>query len=130
MRRGVDVQILMPGANTDSRVSQTASEDSFQELLAAGVKLYRFQPTMLHAKVVLVDGIVACSGSANFNQRSMGKDDEIALCMIHEPTVSQLVADFEGDRERCEQVQPGAWRRRGLWQRFTELASRLFRSQT
>lgn len=126
---GVDVEILMPGPHTDSRVAKIAGEDAFRPLLEAGVKLFRYQPTMLHAKIVLIDEAVAVIGSANFNHRSMGKDDEIALCVIHPPTFEQLAADFERDRSRCEPVRSGEWKRRGIWQRLLEYLGRLLRTQ-
>lgn len=128
-RRGVEVEVLMPGPHTDSRVAKAAGEDSYRPLLEAGVKLYRYQPTMLHAKVVLVDDVLAVCGSANFNHRSMGKDDEIAVAMLHPPTFDVLAADFDHDRERCEAVSLAAWRQRGGWQRFKEWISRLLSPQ-
>ncbi|HLQ86083.1 MAG TPA: phospholipase D-like domain-containing protein [Salinisphaeraceae bacterium] len=129
-KRGVDVEVLMPGPHTDQRVSQIAGEDVFAPLIEAGVKLFYFQPTMLHTKVLVVDRMVACIGSANFNQRSMAKDDELALCVIHEPTVAQLLDGFERDRERCRRITDGNWKKRGIGQRLLEIASRPIRSQT
>ncbi|GAB3677329.1 phospholipase D-like domain-containing protein [Salinisphaera aquimarina] len=128
-RRGVDIEILMPGPYTDSAVARMAGEDAYESLLEAGVKLYRFQPTMLHAKIVLLDDAVAVVGSANFNHRSMGKDDEIALSVIDAPTFAKLAADFDHDRGRCEQVDLQAWRRRGVWQRCKEIVGRLLSPQ-
>ena len=93
------------------------------------MKLYRYQPTMLHAKIVLVDDAVVVTGSANFNHRSMGKDDEIAISIIHEPTIAALGADFDTDRARCERVTLQAWQERGVWQRFKEYIGRLLSPQ-
>ncbi|MBO9468504.1 cardiolipin synthase B [Endozoicomonas sp. G2_2] len=128
-RRGVEIEVLMPGPHTDSRVARIAGEDAYGPLLEAGVKLYRYQPTMLHAKIVLVDDAVVVTGSANFNHRSMGKDDEIAISIIHEPTIAALGADFDTDRARCEQVTLQAWQERGAWQRFKEYIGRLLSPQ-
>ncbi|MES1924576.1 phospholipase D-like domain-containing protein [Salinisphaera sp. T31B1] len=127
--RGVDIEILFPGPHTDSRVARIAGEDTFDQLLAAGVKLFRYQPTMLHAKILLLDDDVAVIGSANFNHRSMGKDDEIALSLIHPPTFEALSSDFADDRDRCQAVNPKDWRERGVWQRFKELIGRLLSPQ-
>lgn len=128
-RRGVEVEVLMPGPYTDSRVARIAGEDAYGPLLEAGVKLYRYQPTMLHAKILLVDDAVAVSGSANFNHRSMGKDDEIAIAVIHAPTFNALSADFDDDRARCHQVSFEQWKQRGLWQRCKEYGGRLLSPQ-
>jgi len=128
-RRGVEIEVLMPGPHTDSRVARVAGEDAYGPLLEAGVKLYRYQPTMLHAKIVLVDDAVAITGSANFNHRSMGKDDEIAISVIHAPTFDALAADFAEDRERCHPVSLAQWQQRGFWQRFKEYIGRLLSPQ-
>ncbi|MBS61417.1 phospholipase D-like domain-containing protein [Salinisphaera sp.] len=128
-RRGVEIEVLMPGPYTDSRVARAAADDAYHPLLEAGVKLYRYQPTMLHAKIVLVDDVVAISGSANFNHRSMGKDDEIAIAMIDPPTFAALDADFDDDRERCHQVTLENWEKRGVLQRIKEYLSRILKPQ-
>lgn len=127
--RGVAIDILMPGPYTDSRVARMAGEDTYEQLLEAGVNLYRYQPTMLHAKIVLMDEAVAVIGSANFNHRSMGKDDEIALCVIDDALFAKLAGDFEHDRGRCEQVRLEPWRKRGPWQRLKELIGRFLSPQ-
>lgn len=127
--RGVDIEVLMPGPHTDSRVARMAGEDAYRPLLEAGIRLYRYQPTMLHAKILLVDDVVAVSGSANFNHRSMGKDDEIAISIIHAPTFEALANDFDHDRARCHQVTLDEWQQRGLWQRCKEYIGRLLSPQ-
>lgn len=127
--RGVTIEVLMPGPYTDSRVARMAGEDAYAPLLAAGVKLFRYQPTMLHAKVALVDDVLAVSGSANFNHRSMGKDDEIAISIIHAPTFDALANDFDNDRDRCHEVTLEAWNKRGVWQRCKEYVGRLLSPQ-
>ena len=69
--RGVEVDIMIPGQHIDKRFVQLASQAEFGPLLEAGVRLWRYQRTMLHAKVITADDVVGCIGSANFNQRSM-----------------------------------------------------------
>ena len=65
--RGIDVQVLLPGPHADKRFVQLAGQSSYAQLLDHGVAIWCFQPTMLHAKVMTVDGVAACIGSANFN---------------------------------------------------------------
>ena len=120
----------MPGPHHDQRVSQLATQDDFRQLLDAGIRIYRYQPTMLHAKVVSVDGELACVGSANFNQRSMRKDDEICVQVLHRPTVQRLDLQFEADLERSLPLDLREWRRRGPLQRLGELLVRPIRHQT
>lgn len=128
--RGVRVEVLVPGPHHDQRVSQLATQDDFRQLLDAGIRIYRYQPTMLHAKVVSVDGELACVGSANFNQRSMRKDDEICVQVLHRPTVQRLDLQFEADLERSLPLDLREWRRRGPLQRLGELLVRPIRHQT
>lgn len=116
--RGVEVDIIHPGEHIDHRVSQLAGEDLYPELLDAGVRLWRYQPTMIHAKIILVDGVTSCIGSANLNHRSVVKDDEIALTILDPGLAGELEADFAEDLERCERVtQEDAGSDRPLWRR-------------
>lgn len=116
--RGVEVDILHPGEHIDHRVSQLAGEERYPELLEAGVRLWRYQPTMIHAKIILVDGLVSCIGSANLNHRSVVKDDEIALTVVDRELNARLTEDFDQDLRRSERVRPGdAGSDRPLWRR-------------
>jgi cardiolipin synthase A/B len=130
VRRGVEVEIMLPGPHIDKRVSELASADAFQPLLRAGVRIWRYQPTMLHAKVITVDGVLCCVGSANFNQRSASKDDEIALNVISRTLTAELDAHFDADLERCEKETLARWRRRGLGRRILETVLAPFKGQT
>jgi cardiolipin synthase len=127
--RGVDVEILLPGPHTDERLCRLAGQDRYAPLLEAGGKIYQFQPTMLHAKVLTVDGVLALIGSANFNHRSIQKDDELSLTVLDTDLVEQLDKHFELDRDRSKPIDPQAWQDRGLWQRSKETATRLIRGE-
>jgi cardiolipin synthase A/B len=127
--RGVDIEILIPGPHADKRVSQMAASDEIEHLLEAGVAIWRYQPTMLHAKIVTLDGILACIGSANFNHRSMLKDDEVALVVDDPATIAALDRDFDEDLRRSERLDGVSWRRRGVLRRSLELLARPFREQ-
>jgi cardiolipin synthase A/B len=118
--RGVDVQILLPGPFMDKRFVQIAAEAEYDRLLEHGITIWNFQPTMLHAKAMTVDGLLANVGSANFNPRSVTWDEEINVVAIDEPLTTKLDTQFEEDLERSEQIQPGRWARRSLLQRTTE----------
>lgn len=110
--RGVDVEILLPGPHTDKRVCQLAGERFFEDLTAAGVRIWQYQPTMMHAKVLTVDGIAALVGSTNFNRRSLDHDEEIMLTVIDERFTARLDADLDQDLTVSERLDPGRWRRR------------------
>ncbi len=129
VQRGVDVQILVPGPYHDHRVAQLAQEDEYAPLLEAGVRMWSYQPTMLHTKVVTVDDSVACIGSANFNQRSMSKDDELALLVMDEAVTSELDKHFEEDCTRAIEMRAEDYQRRGWLRKFTVKFLNLFRQQ-
>jgi len=125
--RGVEVEVMIPGRHVDKRVSELAGADYYTSLIEAGVRLWRYQKTMLHAKVITVDGAIACVGSPNFNRRSMRKDDEIALVM-DDPAVTGILDDhFAEDLKACERVDGQTWERRGLGRRVVEAGARLLR---
>jgi cardiolipin synthase len=118
--RGVDVQILLPGPYIDKRFVQLAAEAVYGGLLDHGIRIWNFQPTMLHAKVMTVDGLLANVGSANFNPRSVTWDEEINVVAIDDVLVAILDEQFDEDLERSEEVEPGGWSHRSLLQRTAE----------
>jgi cardiolipin synthase len=127
VQRGVDVRLLVPGERIDKRVAALARDDLLGPALDAGIRVWRYRPSMLHAKVLTVDGQVACVGSANVNARSASRDDEM-IAVVHDPaTVATLDAHFEDDLTRADEMDPGTWDDRGLPSRAVELAVRPFR---
>jgi cardiolipin synthase len=127
--RGVRVEILLPGPHADKRFVQLAGESSFERLLDCGVKIWNFQPSMLHAKIMTVDGVIANIGSANLNARSTELDEEINLVAVDRELVRVLDEQFDEDIERSEAIEPGRWKRRSLPQRAFERAAGLFRHE-
>jgi cardiolipin synthase len=127
--RGVDVQILLPGPHIDKRFVQLAGESSFERLLDCGVKIWQFQPSMLHAKVMTVDGVLANIGSANLNARSTELDEEVNLVALDEEIVRVLDAHFDEDLRRSEAVVAGRWKDRSVSRRVVERAAGLFRHE-
>jgi cardiolipin synthase len=118
--RGVRIEILLPGPHIDKRFVQLASQATFDRLLEGGVHIWCFQPTMLHAKVMTVDGLLANIGSANFNTRSTQLDEEVNLVVLDSDLVTTLDRHFDEDLERSEKLHPGEWRDRSLMQRGFE----------
>lgn len=126
--RGVEVEVMIPGPHTDKRVSELAGSDGIHALLEAGARLFRYQPTMLHTKVMRVDDEVACIGSANFNQRSILKDDELALVVIDRGLAETLDRHWSEDLERCEETTLRMFDSRGPIRRLREWVARPIRS--
>ena len=122
-KRGVDVRVLVPGEHADKRIVQAAGETNYDELLEAGVRIFRYSPTMIHAKVMTADGVVATLGSGNFDQRSLGINEEANIVIFHEGTTQILDQQFDEDCERSEEVHPADWEDRGPIQKVVETAT-------
>ncbi len=125
--RGVKVEILLPGPHGDKRFVQLAGQAIYEQLLEHGVRIWHFQPTMLHAKIMTVDGLVANVGSANFNARSTELDEEINLVALDPDLVRQLDRQFDVDLERSEEIQLGRWEDRSVGRRVLEGITRPLR---
>lgn len=122
-RRGVRVEVLMPGEHTDKRLPQVVGEVAYEQLLDAGVRIHRYERTMLHAKVLTVDGVLSNVGSANANSRSFRHDAEIDLVVFDPALTATLDADFDDDLRSAVAVEHGEWERRGPLQRLQEGAA-------
>lgn len=128
-KRGVKIDIVMPGKYNDSRMAKIASEDNYRPLLEAGINIWRYQKTMLHAKIITIDRKIACVGSPNFNRRSMQKDDEVMLIISDPSIVAILNRQFGEDLIPCEKIELQAWTRRNRTQRFKEYLVQPFKSE-
>ncbi|MFE9457723.1 phosphatidylserine/phosphatidylglycerophosphate/cardiolipin synthase family protein [Streptomyces californicus] len=121
-RRGVEVEILLPGPHTDKRVCQLAGQRYYEELTACGVKIYQYQPTMMHTKSITVDRVASLIGSTNFNRRSLDHDEEVMLAVLDRDFTATLDGHFDEDREKSVLIERARWKRRDLLQRAREMA--------
>ncbi|MFD3843605.1 phosphatidylserine/phosphatidylglycerophosphate/cardiolipin synthase family protein [Streptomyces sp. NPDC058642] len=121
-RRGVEVEIVLPGPHTDKRVCQLAGQHFYEKLTACGVKIYQYQPTMMHTKVITVDRVAALIGSTNFNRRSLDHDEEVMLAVLDPEFTATLDEHFDADAAASELIRAGRWKRRSLLQRAREVA--------
>ena len=128
-RQGVDVRILLPNELTDAVPIRLAGHSYFDELLSAGVRIYEYQPAMMHNKTVVVDGQWSVVGSANMDIRSKELNQENVLGILDEGFGRQLEAAFLADLEKAKEIKLPEWRRRGVWPRIKERASALFAEQ-
>jgi len=125
--RGVGVELLLPGPHADKRFVQLSSESGYAPLLDAGVKIWTYQPSMLHAKIMTVDGVLANVGSANLNLRSTMLDEEINVVAIDPALVRVLDAHFDDDLDRSLEMEQREWEDRSLVNRAAEAAVRPIR---
>jgi cardiolipin synthase len=126
-RRGVDVRILVNGRHVDKEVARQAARHSYSRLLDAGVRIFEYERTMLHAKVLLVDERWANVGSANFDSRSFDLDLELFVTVLDERAVDELGAHFLKDLEASKEIGREAWNERPLRKRVYESATELVR---
>lgn len=119
-RAGVDVRILLPSKHTDAKPIRRASHRFYDVLLTSGVRIYEYQPTMLHAKHVVVDGRWVIVGSPNMDVRSYELNDENVLGILDHELGAEVVACFFADLKHSSEIDLHTWRRRGLAARAIE----------
>ena len=112
VKRGVKVRILVEGDLTDAKPVKYASRYAYQRLLDHGIEIYEYQPTMMHAKAMMVDGTWSMFGSANFDNRSLELNDEMNVAVSDPGLAARLLQDFEQDLQRAKKLDPDQWRRR------------------
>ncbi len=127
--RGVRVRIVVPGRYTDARVGRWAAQALYGDMLNAGVEIYEYQPTMIHCKVMVIDGAWTSVGSANFDERSFRLNDEANLNVFSEELASEQVRQIEADISRSKRMIRRRWARRALSRRIYEQVALLMRSQ-
>jgi cardiolipin synthase A/B len=127
--RGVRMRILVPGSHIDKQFVRTAGRAAYDELIDAGIEIYEYCPTMLHAKTLTVDEIWSSVGSVNFDNRSFQLHDEVTLCVQSERFASQLHDVFEKDLQASERIEPEKWRERSITQRARENVTKYARRE-
>jgi cardiolipin synthase len=110
-RRGVDVRVLVP-ALSDVRLAQWAARAAYSRLLAAGARIFEYQPRVLHAKTLVVDGAWGYVGTANFDYRSFFINDEINAVFGDVGIVDALATQFENDLRLSSEIHVRPWSRR------------------
>jgi cardiolipin synthase len=125
--RGVDVRVMMPSAGaSDMKIVQHAAHRNFQKLLEGGVRLFEFRKTLLHQKVMTVDGVWCAIGSSNFDDRSFETNDEITLGFLDAGLARRLEEIFEKDLAHCIELDAKTWSQRGLRHKLVDHAWYLF----
>jgi len=128
-QRGVVVEVIVPGAITDTAVTRRASRSRWGKLLEAGVRIFEYQPTMYHCKVMIIDSCWTTVGSTNFDNRSFRLNDEANLNVLDENFALGQVRTFEADKMRSREVTLQDWTRRPRREKLVESLAGLLRSQ-
>ena len=129
LKRGVKIRIILPGPFTDADTVSSASRADWDELLDAGARIYEYQPTMYHCKVMILDGRMTSVGSTNFDQRSFSLNDEANLNIYDEAFAREQTSIFEQDLTRSREYTAAQWHARSGWTRLKERAASLLAPQ-
>ena len=119
-RRGVDVRVLSVGEKTDVKTTLYASRYWYEELLKAGIRIYEYQPTMIHSKTIIADGIWGTIGSMNFDNRSMAFNNESNIVFLDTTLGAEMNATFMADLTHAKEIKLEEFKRRGRWARLLE----------
>jgi cardiolipin synthase len=118
--RGVKIRILVEGDITDAMPVKYASRAHYQQFLERGIEIYEYQPTMMHTKVMVVDGIWSMFGSANFDNRSLELNDELNVAVTGRDVAERFLKDMEADLQVSRRLALESWRQRGLLNKVRE----------
>ncbi|MEO8725643.1 MAG: phospholipase D-like domain-containing protein, partial [Acidobacteriaceae bacterium] len=129
IERGVEVKVIVPGVKADHLMTRTSSRMLYGDVLKAGGSIYEYQPAMIHAKILIVDGKWTVMGSTNCDFRSFGLNDEVNISFISAEGAARLERDFEDDLRGCREVNYEQWKRRPLHERMLEWSGWILRKQ-
>ena len=119
-KRGVRVRVMVAGVSNDTLITRFNSVRLYGALLDAGVELYEYNRTMMHHKIMMIDGMWATVGTANFDNRSFSHNEESNVSVSDEGVARELIQSFEQDLALCDRVTKDGWRRRGVTHRTIE----------
>jgi cardiolipin synthase len=124
-RRGVDTRVLTAGPATDIKSTLHAGRARYEELLEAGVRIYEYRDTMMHAKTIVTDGEWSGCGSMNADNRSLSFNDETMLLMLDAGVGATLERHFMEDVAHSDEIDLATFRQRGAWTRLRERAAHM-----
>lgn len=129
VERGVKVRILVPGQKSDHLLTRSTSRGGYGPLLKAGAEVYEYEPTMIHAKVLVIDELWSVVGSTNFDNRSFGINDEVNLAVRDPALAARLEIDTARDLKESRRVSLDEWEHRPVTERAPELLGWIFERQ-
>lgn len=128
-QRGVDVKVMVAGIHNDSRLARRSATRLYGRLLECGVEIYEYNRTMMHHKIMVVDGCWATVGTTNFDNRSFSHNEENNVCFYDPGCVEKLRKTFLEDLQGCDPITFEEWKDRGLWVRTQEVVASLLEEQ-
>jgi cardiolipin synthase len=118
--RGVKIRILVEGDITDAMPVKYASRAHYEQFIRQGIEVYEYQPTMMHTKVIVVDGVWSMFGSANFDNRSLELNDELNVAVANRALAARFLSDMEQDVRVSHRITLEDWQRRSLLSKARE----------
>jgi cardiolipin synthase len=119
-KRGVAIEIIVPGSHTDQRWVRLVSRRRYNELLREGIRIHEYRAGMTHAKVLNVDDLWVVLGTTNFDNRSFEHNDEVNVAIRDADISARVTKDFQHDLQSCEEVTLDTWKRRPLFEKVIE----------
>ncbi len=129
-KRGVKVRILTPGKHADHLMTRRAGRRRYGDLLLAGAEIHEYQPSMIHAKILVIDGRWCVVGSTNFDNRSFGLNDEVNVATADPGLATALEKDFANDLSKSRRINYEEWNNRPFHERIVEWASWILERQS
>lgn len=123
VKRGVDVHLMLPGKQNDSFLLYHAGNHLYGALLRAGVRIYEYEPNMLHQKIVIVDGVWSHIGTTNFDTRSLKLNAEVGVGLLDKSIARELRSAFQQDCQRSHEMTLNMWQKRRWYQRGIDWAA-------
>lgn len=128
-KRGVDVRVMVSSDKNENWLSRRNAVRLYGRLLEAGVMIMEYEPTLLHHKTMVVDGLWATIGTSNFDSRSFAHNEENNVCFYNRPLAEELDEIFARDMLRCKRITLEDWRRRGLFWKIQEVIASFLQEQ-
>ena len=129
VQRHVDVRLIVPGPHNDQPLTKSAGRTAYGHMLQGGVRIFEYQPTMIHTKAMVIDGMFSVVGSSNLDPRSSQINEELDLAIYDADFGRRMEAMFENDLRHSTEYTLEQFKNRSLWERTTEWLTAPFHSQ-
>jgi cardiolipin synthase A/B len=126
VEEGVSVNLIVPGRHADHALTRSSGISAYGKLLKKGANVYEYEPSMIHAKIAIFDGVWSVVGSTNLDNRSFGINDEINVAILDPQIASRLTHDFKEDAAQSRKITIQDWARRPLSERLFETLGWVF----
>ena len=123
------MRLIVPGVHNDQPLTKSVGRAAYGRLLEGGVRIFEYQPTMIHTKGMVIDGLFSLFGSSNLDPRSSETNEELDLAVYDREFGARMEAMFESDLKHSREYTLQQFKNRSLWERVTEGPMVPFRPQ-